>query len=183
VGSDGIGSVTAAQLCVSSTGTRRCYAARGKGHIFGQNARAAEVTLSNGGKLLLFTAEDYAGANGWWRAVALLANRGGQLENLLPEITDAEEYHLWNLPDISTMPVFISTHGIWDTSTECHACPHRYQITSYLYNKETGLYIKYDDFITAAKHDDNVLESERTQIVASLTKAATAEAARHIIVK
>ena len=183
---------TAARLCVDAIGTQRCYTSMVKGQIYGNDAKAEEVKLSGGGKLLLFTADNYDGEGNRTSAttVALLANRGGQLSNLLPEIITSTEYRLWNLPEFSPMPVFVNAYYFWDLSDkdECHACPHRVHIASYVYNKETESYVQYDEFITATKHlwppyEKSVLDPEKAEILARFKKAAADEAARRIIVK
>jgi hypothetical protein len=182
---------TPARLCVDAIGTQRCYTSMVKGHIYGNSGRAEEVKLSGGGKLLLFTADDYDGVgNTSSTTVALLANRGGQLSNLLPEIITSDEYRLWNLPEFSPMPVFVNAYYFWDMSDrdECHACPHRVHIASYVYNKETESYAQYDEFMTPTKHlwppyEKSVLDSEKAEILTRFKKAAADEAARHIIVK
>jgi hypothetical protein len=195
--SDGIGSATPAQICVDSNGLQRCYtfprlcvgshelqchSSPSGGRTFGINAEAEEVSYK-GGKLILFTAEDES-ASEVWLALTLLANRGGQLENLLPEIPSSDERHFWNLPDISTMPILVTTYYLWGDE-ECHACPHRYLVASYVYSKQAGRYIQYDEFMTEDKYasNDKVLEPEKTKILAGLKRAAAEEAARHIIVK
>ena len=187
--SDSTESRTAARLCVSSTGIQRCYTFTEKDHVFGQDAKAEEVKLSSGGKVLLFTAKDYAG-NSSWSTVSLLANRGGQLVNLLPDIDETVEYRLWDLPDISQVPVFVNVYSlVWDDSdpNECRACPHRGRIATYVYRKEMGQYVKYDEFMTAKKYDwsssDSGLDLERAAIISSLKRTVAAEAARHVVVK
>lgn len=179
---------TAARLCVDAIGTQRCYTSMVKGQIYGNNASAEEVKLSGGGKLLLFTADDYDGAgNSPASTVALLANRGGELKNLLPDIITSAEYRLWDLPELSPMPVFVNAYYIFG-SDECNAFPHRVHIASYVYDKETEDYVQYDEFMTPTKHmwppyEKSVLDSEKPSILSSLKKATATEAARHIVVK
>lgn len=183
---------TAARLCVDAIGTQRCYTSMVKGQIYGNDATAEEVKLSGGGKLLLFTADNYDGEGNSTSAttVALLANRGGQLSNLLPEIIRSSEYRLWNLPEFSPMPVFVNAYYSWDLSDkdECSACAHRVHIASYVYNKENESYLQDDEFMTATKHlwppyEKSVLDSEKAEILARFKKAAADETSRHIIVK
>lgn len=192
---DGDKWATPAQLCMDSNGTDRCYLSKVKGYNYGDDASAKEITLSGGSRLLLFTADNYTTGNTFSTTVALLANRDGQLSNLLPEIIDSDEYRFWMLPEISNMPVFVNAYFFWDMSAsygspdfECHACPHRVDIASYVYSKDTNCYVEYDDFRTPTKHlwppyEKSVLDSEKTEIVSNIKKAIATERARHIAVK
>lgn len=187
---DGNDWATPAKLCMESGGAGRCYLSKVKDYNYGNDASAKEITLPGGSKLLLFTANNYTTGNTSSTTVALLANRDGQLSNLLPEITNSDEYRFWTLPEVSNMPVFVSSSYFWDMSdpTECHACPHRVQIASYVYNKDANCYVEYDEFRTPTKHlwppyEKSVLESEKTEIVANIKKAIAAETARHLAVK
>lgn len=180
---------SAARLCVDASGVERCYTATLKGHMYGNDAKVEEVRVPAGGKLLLFSANDYSGGNSFSTTIALVANRGGQLMNLLPDVDGSVEHRFWDLPDISTMPVFVNVYAlVWDYSNpnECRACAHRGRVASYVYSKETRGYVKFDEFVTDMHQwlpDGSVLESEKRQIVASLQRTAAAEAARHIVVK
>ncbi len=87
------------------------------------------------------------------------------------------------------MPV-LATADYVSADGDTHFAPHRYQITTYVYNEKTKSYIIGDSLITATKYpglDDtnviNVLEPEKSKIVASLRQAVAAEVARDIIVK
>lgn len=135
---DGIGAATPAQLCVDSYWIKHCYAFPTKidEPTFGLNASAEEIKESNGGHLILFTAEDEAG-NSSYLAIALLANNGGSLENLLPDINYSGDYNIVTLPAISVMPILVTALYEWGNDPgECHACPHHVRITSYVYGKE-----------------------------------------------
>jgi hypothetical protein len=153
---------------------------------FGLNASAEEVKESNGGHLILFAAEDEAG-NSSYQTIALLANNGGSLENLLPEINYSGDYKIWTLPAISVMPILVTALYEWnmDDPDECHACPHHVRITSYVYRKEERRYVKFDELLTPTKHllyEKEMLEEEKANILAGLHKAFDAETARHLVI-
>jgi hypothetical protein len=187
---DGNDWATPAKVCMESNGTERCYLSKVEGYNYGGDADAQEIQVARGGKLLLFTADNYTTGNTSSSTVALLANRDGELSNLLPPIPTSAEHRLWILPEISNMPVFVNAYYFWGTSDpdECRACPHHVQIASYVYSKDANCYVESDEFRTARKHpwppyEPSVLESEKAEIIANIKKAVAAEAARHIVVK
>jgi ferredoxin len=190
----GSGKGTPAQICVNSPGTRHCFLFDG----YSYGAHAQEVKLSNGGRLILFTADEPISADSAILSTALLANRGGELKNILSLKHYIEVYDVWNLPDgyayISTMPVLLTAYSIWDMGMECHACAHCYTIVSYVYDTQDGEYKQFDEFKTSAKYEsyeqkhgntnvDKIFDVEKANILAGLRKASDAEANRHLILK
>jgi len=179
------GPTTPARLCVDSNTTRRCYSLVQKNHVYSTHAKAEEVKYTKGNKMILFTAADVHG-NSAEKSAALLANRRGELQNLLPEIDDLDESQVWNLSDVSAMPIIVTTKYDWDIAAECHVCPHRVRITSYVYDTKSGRYAKFDEYETPTKHlwlpYENVLESEKDRITTGLKSAMSEEAARHLTI-
>ena len=59
-----------------------------------------------------------------------------RLINLLPNVrvTNQSEYHFWNLPALSAMPVLVTADFVWSEG-ETHFSQHRSRITSYVYNE------------------------------------------------
>ena len=177
------GEGTPAQLCVDSAGIRHCFLFFDGNEAYDSNAEAHEVKLSSGGKLILLTAEHDISADSTVRSIALLANRGGELKNILSLKHSIEDYAIWNLPDISRMPILLTAYSIWDMDTECHACAHRYTIASYVYNTLEAQYVQFDQLSTSAKYESNakIFDLEKEKIVAGLKRAFDAEAKRHLI--
>jgi hypothetical protein len=170
---------TAARLCIGSGATEQCYTppARGPGlPPFGLNAKAQEVKLTTGSTLILFTAKSAAGGSGSLTILALLDNRSGRLVNLLPTVTVTEqsEYRLWNLPVISAVPILVTADFVW-ANDESHFAEHRYRITGYVYDKQSGRYLERDQYVTQKNYAGlgssdmvNVLEPEKATIVQRL---------------
>jgi hypothetical protein len=179
------GNGTPAKLCVDSAGIRHCFLFTDGDEAFSSNAHAQEVKLSNGGKLVLFTADRDISADSVARSVALLANHGGELTNILKLTHGIEDYDIWNLPYISKMPILLTAYSIWDMDTECHVCAHRYTIVSYVYNPLDGKYTQFDELWTLSKYETEakIFELERTRILSGLKAASDAEAARHLTVR
>jgi hypothetical protein len=167
--------ISAARLCMGSGSTERCYTPeppKEPSPPFGLNAKAQEVKLLNGARLVLFTAESFAGGSDSLIALALVADKGDQLINLLPAVAlpIQSEYRLWKLPSISAMPIRVTAEYVW-MDGEPHYAPHHYRIKSYVYDKQAERYEKRDQFATKEKYaglDDadtvRVLEPERKNI-------------------
>jgi len=142
----------------------------------------------------LLVADEDISADSTSRSVVLLANRGGELKNILSLKNEVVVYAIWNLQNISTMPVLLTAYSIWDMGTECHACAHCYTIVSYVYDTQDGEYKQFDEFTTSAKYEsyeqkqgntnvDKIFDVEKANILAGLRKASDAEANRHLILK
>ena len=173
--SDGI-PTTASKLCIGPIATERCYAPPAQNPPFGLGPKAQEMKIGTGERVILFTAESFAGGSGSLTILALLVERAGILENLLPKvtITNQSEYRLWKLPRISTSPMLVTADYLWRDG-ETHFAPHRYRITVYLYDNKVGRYSKRDQYVTTKKYPGldevdsvTVLEPEKTAIVARL---------------
>ena len=177
-------SISPARLCIDSTGIQRCFVSPTQNRIYGLDSKAQEVHLPRGGgRLILFTAEDYS-ADSEFTFISLLANRGGQLENLLPEITDPTYYQVLLLPDVSAMPVLVTATYDW-ADDESHADPHSYKIAIYTYNQQTEAYFKLDHLWSARKYsgDEDVLMLEKANVLLALKKAEKEERSRHVVVR
>ncbi len=182
---DGI-PTTAARLCIGQGTTEHCYVPptpKITGTTlppFGLDAKARPIGTVSGGSLVLFTAESSSGGSGSLTILALLDARDGRYQNLLPEVevTNQSEYRLWNFPRISAMPILVTADFIWDFDKgETHFAHHRYNITSFVYDKQAGRYLQRDQYVTGKKYpglDDadeiKVLEPERASILAKLQR-------------
>jgi len=168
--------ISAARICVGSANTEQCYsppAPKPPSPPFGLNATATDLKLATGVSLIVFTAESSIGGSGSLTNIALLADRNGQLIDLLPNITvtNQSEYRFWNLPAISGMPILTTADFVWG-QVETHFSSHRYRITSYVYHKQGGRYVQLDEYITQKRYaglDDaneiKVLEPEKATIL------------------
>jgi hypothetical protein len=169
---------TAAQLCIGSNATRHCYAPPTQAPPFGLNPKTRSIRNASGTSLVLFTAESWAGGSGSLTILALLDISDARLKNLLPElkVTNQSEYHLWNLPSISAMPVLVTADYVW-ADGETHFARHRYRVTSFVYDKQAGRYLQRDQYVTGKKYpgldaadEIKVLEPERASILAKLQR-------------
>jgi len=174
--SDGL-PTTPAQVCIKSGG--QCYSPPSPESPlppFGLNAAAKDLRLGTGAVLIVFTAESSSGGSGSLTSIALLQNRNGQLNNLLPNVrvTNQSEYHFWNLPAVSAMPVLVTADFVWSEG-ETHFSQHHYRITSYVYDRQAGRYVQRDQYVTDKKYagldDENdikVLAPEKANIIRKL---------------
>jgi hypothetical protein len=171
VDSDGL-PTSSAKFCVESKQVNDCYTPPSSEYKFGLNARAINLPQWKG--LTIFTAEFYGGGSGTLTSIALFDLRRAKLTNLLPDValTNQSEYHAWNIPEVSAMPVFVTADFNWE-SDETHFGMHRYTVSTYLYNGER--YIRANQYLTSKKYpglDDadrvNVLENQRTHILNQL---------------
>lgn len=177
---------TAARLCIGHGTTEHCYVPptpKITGTTlppFGLDAKARLVGTASGVSLIIFTAESSSGGSGSLTILALLDARDGRLQNLLPEVkvSNQSEYRFWNLPNVSAMPVLVTADFVWDFDKgETHFAHHRYRITSFVYDKQTGRYVQRDKFVTVKKYPGldevdelKVLEPEKAAIIARLKK-------------
>jgi hypothetical protein len=169
---------TPARVCIGSGGAEDCYTPPPRDPPFGLNAKTQDVKLATGITLILFMADSSAGGSGSLSIIALLENHDGHLQNLLPKVTVSEqsEYGIWNLPNISAMPILVTADYVW-AEGETHFAHHRYRISSYVYDKQAGRYAERDQFVTVKKYpglDDTdaikVLEPEKAKIVTRLQR-------------
>lgn len=171
---------------------QHCYAmpdpADTYGSHYGYEAKTSLVKFE-GGNLLLFMAS-HSSINGYGALLvggtklALLANQGGQLTNLLPEVVLAsyvvlspyEPYRIWNEPRISPMPILVA-RGVEGTDVMRGT---ENQISSYVYDAKVRRYVLLDNY-TVENHDmDKVLDREKAEILKRL-KAAVDYAAPHTV--
>jgi hypothetical protein len=173
--SDGI-PTTAAKLCFGPVPTEQCYTPPAQNPPFGLGPKAQEIQIATGERAVLFTAESFAGGSGSLTILALLVERAGVLENLLPKVTvtNQSEYQLWKLPRISADPILVTADYLWRDG-ETHFAAHRYRITVYLYDNKASRYSQRDQFATKRKYpglDDvdsvKVLGPEKAAIIARL---------------
>ncbi len=146
---------------------------------FGLKPAAEQVAVRSGGSLILFSGTYNAGGSASLTRLALVEyGTGGRLTNLLPDvyITEQGERKVWDLPDVSNMPVLLTAEANWVPSVEeTRLAPHLFGITAYVFDSKTGKYAKRLEYVTAKKYpslDDvdviNVLEPERATILQKL---------------
>jgi hypothetical protein len=101
-----------ARLCV--TGGTQCFALRSKQsdsqitYFFGLEPKAERVPVGSGGSVVFFSGTFSGGGSGILESFALLTyDATGTLRDLLPPVylVDGGDRRVWNLPDISPMPV------------------------------------------------------------------------------
>jgi hypothetical protein len=170
-----------ARICLGTKGTAHCYApASTKDYTFGLEPKAEPAGKLDGQPLTLFSAMFSGGGSGTLTDYSLLTVRGGELVNLLPtvQLTNQSEISLWNLPEVSALPVLVTADFIWDFDAgETHFSRHRYSIEAFVYDKETGKYVQRVEHSTAKKYPGldegvvSVLEKERARILAKLHKS------------
>ena len=170
---------TPAKICISSASGDQCYSPPSPESPlppFGLNPTAENLKLSTGVMLTVFTAESSSGGSGSLTSIALLENRDGQWLDLLPTVTvtNQSEYHFWNLPTVSAMPILLTADFVWGEG-ETHFARHHYRITSYVYHRQAGRYVQRDEYVTEKKYDGlddateiKVLAAEKAVIVRRL---------------
>ncbi|HEY6377017.1 MAG TPA: hypothetical protein VIX90_15970 [Edaphobacter sp.] len=144
---------------------------------FGLDAKARKMELNSGGSLLLFTSTFSGGGSGTLSALALLAYKSdGRMTNILPKVavTNQSEYRIWSLPALSPVPVLVTADFYWSKG-ETHFADHRYSVTGYVFDVQTGRYVERLRYVTTKKHPglDNadtimVLEREKAEILRRL---------------
>jgi hypothetical protein len=183
---DGCLPTTPARICSGATGTEHCYAFPStKDYIFGLDPEQKNVGKLDGQMLTLFSATFSGCGSGLLTSFALLAEHGGEFADLLPlvQLTDQSEYRLWNLPQISTLPVLVTADFIWNFKAgeksnftqETHFAAHRYSIQAFVFDPTRRAYVERVHFDTKKKYPGldavesiRVLEPERPQIIAQL---------------
>lgn len=152
--------------------------------------------------VILFEVSAFGGGSGSLRSISLLTlvdrasssaqqpqHRDGHTLSPLIDFRldgDQSEYRLWDLPEISDMPVLVTANFLWRDDDGGHFAAHRYTITAYTYHPslpddgnalvgDRGSYELQDGFVTVTKYPGldsadsvKVLEHERTVILARL---------------
>ncbi|MGA3082053.1 MAG: hypothetical protein ABSD44_11800 [Terracidiphilus sp.] len=129
----------------------------------------------DGKELTLFTAMFSGCGSGTLTHFSLLTVRDGEFVNLLPkvELTNVSEFKLWNLPQFSNLPIFVTADLIWRTG-ETHFERHRYEIEVYVFDSKSHVYVERVHFDTKRKYSGgdadvvNALEGERPIILVKL---------------
>lgn len=175
--------LSSASLCLSESNT--CFALRSRSDQYGltfydEDPEALRFTSSSGEQFVLFDAHT-AGGSGFAYGYALLRYRAGNLEDLLPlvETSNISDRALWDIPTLSTLPVFLTADFIWEDGA--HYSNHRYKITAYVYRAGLNRYTKVSSFDTRARYPSadlssrdyvHVLAAERQHIMQRLGTAA-----------
>jgi hypothetical protein len=167
-----------ARICAGSTGAEHCYAPPSeKLYTFGLEPKTIPAGQLNGQPLILFSAMFSGCGSGTLTDYSLVTIKNGEFVKLSPKIqlTDQSQHQLWQLPQISPYPVFVTADFIWDFKTETHFSHHRYVIHTYVFDQSAGQYLEELHFETTRKYpgeDDgvklNVLESEKSSIISQL---------------
>ncbi len=126
---------------------------------------------------MLFNANCGGGSGSADRYVLLRSEPDGHIKNLLPEIivTNQADVSTWDLPTVSSMPVFLTADYIWG-GMEGHYGDHFFEVRMYVYDAPTDQYKLSHKYRTAHKYPgvDNweqapvVLEKERDRIIQAL---------------
>ena len=183
IDADGCAPTTPARICFRGTGTPRCYSPIGdKDYIFGLEPNAKTVGKLDGQALVLFTAMFSGCGSGTLTDLSLLTFRNGSLVNLLPKvrISNQSDQEFWSLPQISDLPVLAVADFIWDfKAEEAHFSSHRYSITAFVFDPNSGKYLQRVPYETVKKYPGldeadsiQVLNAEKSVIVARLPQPA-----------
>ncbi len=171
-----------AQLCFDRPGALECYAfPNDKKFVFGLDPKAKSIGEWREQPLILFSATFSGCGSGTLTEYALLTSINGRVKNLLPrvELTDQGEYQLWNLPQISKLPVLAIADFVWDFKAgETHFGFHHYRVEAYVFNPGTGDYVQKVSFVTPHRYPGedagqaiSVISGEKPAILAQLTSA------------
>jgi hypothetical protein len=162
-------------VCIE--GPRQCYTAP---PAFGIDPQVQILELSKGKPALFFTASS-GGVSGHIVHFALLRpGRSGNLDNILyvEAIGNQNEHAFWMESEISASPIFVVADAIWGPD-ETHYSEHRFVISAFVLLPSSLLddpqYFLDDRYMTVRKYNqdanDQILQSERTEILTRLTKA------------
>jgi hypothetical protein len=181
---------TSARICLGTSGADHCFTPPSDKYAFGLEPKARKIGMLGGKDLVLFSATFSGGGSGDLTDLSILAERGGELVDLLPavQLTNQSEFKLWILPRYSRLPVLVTADFIWDFdamkasnySEETHFAHHRYGIRVYIYDEKAQGFLERIDYVTQKKYpglDDldsvRVLNAERPVILAKLGNAMT----------
>jgi hypothetical protein len=177
---------TPARICLGATGSAHCYEpASEKDYIFGLDPKATPVGRLDGSDLILFTATFSGCGSGTLTDFSLLTVINGEFLNLLPkvELTNQSEYKLWDLPQLSRLPILVTADFVWDFEAmqksnyeeETHFAPHHYRVEAFVFDAKSREYLQRIHYQTKNKYpglDDadgiKVLDAEKTVILAKL---------------
>lgn len=152
--SDGL-PTSPARLCVGAAPVESCYEPPSDEFKFGIAPQARTIASLDGYLLVLFTATFSGGGSGLLTNFALLKIQDGALTDLPPrvQLTDQSEYKIWNLPEVSQLPVLVTADFVWDMNAgETHFAPHRYRISAYVFDPLTGKYSERVQYRTKKKY-------------------------------
>jgi hypothetical protein len=184
---DGCSPTTPARICSGANGTEHCYALPStKDYIFGLDPEQKNIGKLDGQTLTLFSATFSGCGSGSLTSLAMLVERGGEFADLLPpvQVTNQSEHRVWNLPQVSSLPVLVTADFIWDLEAgkksnltqETHFAAHRYSIRAYVFDPTSRVYVERAHFDTKKKYPGldavesiRVLEPEQPQTIARLT--------------
>jgi hypothetical protein len=178
--SDGFATGPATICLVSESRGRQCYTPPEDVIPFGTAPRAEVVPLSMSEQALLFAVDSYAGGSGALTFLALLQPASGPaLKNILPpkrEFSNQGEYQLWREPSISPAPLLVVAEHILGEG-EAHFSPHRFEISTYLFDLTLRRYALRDKYETGKKYpglDDadkvSVLPYEKAEVLSRLRR-------------
>ena len=166
-------------VCVASAPMPQCYTPPKANPPFGTEPKAKVVQLKSGIDALLFEVRATAGGSGSTHLLALLEpGKGKYLSNLTPDLTfgDQSEYHFWNVPSVSDMPLLVLADASWG-SGETHFSKHHFFVTVYSFDSALRVYSLRDKYLTSGKYASfdevdviNVLEPEREEILVRLKR-------------
>lgn len=151
---DGCSMKTAARVCLGAS-AKHCYAAPSdRNYIFSMEPAARTIGQIGGQPLILFSALFTGCGSGTLTSYSLLTVRNGDFVSLLPklELTNVSEHRIWNLPQISNLPILASADFIWDLDKETHFESHRYRIKAFVFEPKSGRYIERVNFDTSRKY-------------------------------
>jgi hypothetical protein len=146
---------------------------------FGLDPKSERVAIDSGGSVIFFSGTFSAGGSGMAESFALLQyDSNGQITNILPKvlITDGGDRRVWNLRQVSPMPVTAFAEQIWGEGEAHYGDQHLFNVSAYVFDAQTRRYMKRVEYTTSQKYsdDDNgkpsgVLASEKPTIIKRLT--------------
>ena len=145
---------------------------------FGLEPKMKRLPLPNGDSWLLFSATFSGGGSGTLTRYAILRKDGSHLINLLPEValTNNSDHAIWNEPELSKYPLFVTADFIWDFKTgETHFNKHLFNIEVWQFDLAKDHYVRAPSYTTKKKYygldaGDSivVIAPERSEIVRRL---------------
>jgi len=159
--SNPFGDTSSAELCLTKT-PQICYKLPSSYNL---DPITEKFTSSSGEELVLFLAHTFGGSGSAYE-YALLRSHAGGLTNLLPDVvtSNISDHALWQMPNISTMPVFLTSDYIWEDSY--HYGDHRHEIRVYIYNDRVAHYEQVLHYATRRRYRSaDLTEDDRVKVL------------------
>ena len=172
---------TGAKVCLKSNGSCFQMPDAQNGDVtyhFGIDPHINTLAKTGAPPWLLFDATFSGGGSGTLTRYAILRQEADHLKNVLPKValTNASEEAVWNDPQLSAHPIFVTADFIWNFDAgEMHFSKHHYSIEVWRYDQNADIYVRVLSYRTAKRYNSldtadaiQVITPERPEILRCL---------------